>query len=175
MSTRLYWSNNARQNINMFNSIQRTNMERLAYFTGYMRKEPDKSNEHVESSITSESGKSGKYASAICPRSSNSTCSVGNYCSNAECPKCRCFNCTCTENGNKDGDNDFDDEHPKRNEYIPTVDELLPTTTTVTDPERERSSTGIWIGNELRAAQQPNTDAADTIEFITGIPTGVTV
>lgn len=137
----------------------------------HMREELNEPNERVESSERDESDKPNKYSSTPCPRRDDPTCPVGNYCSDRECPKCKCYNCTCDENRdlpNPHGDSCTCPNCRNYNDYTEHIAKLI-------DPERERSSTGIWIGNELRTFKQTDNGTTNDVEYITGISAGVTI
>lgn len=172
MSTRLYWTNSRSTANNMYRPVQSTYYWSMGRNSKYLREELNESDERVESSVSVQSDKSDKssnYGGATCPRSTDASCPVSNYCSDRECPHCKCYNCTCNiEHTNDHG------EHcscPQCRDYNDYADHIA----NVADPERERTSTGIWIGNELRAYEQTDSATANSIEHITGIPTGVTI
>lgn len=162
---------NTAANFNMSNALRAASVGRLDRNRQHLREERDEPDQHIESSIASKSNKPSQYSGAACPRRDDTTCPVSNYCSDRECPHCKCFNCTC----NKDGD--LPNPHgeycscPSCRSYNDYAEHIA----NVADPERERSSTGIWIGNELRTSECSSSDATDTIEYITGISTGVTI
>lgn len=123
------------------------------------------SDEYIKSDFASQSCQSNEYAGA-CHRNRSTVCSGNDHCYangcghqtdtgsgeghvDTECNDCRCYNCDC---GNEDG-----------------------TAASTPSAERERTSTGIWIGNELGAYQRADQISAAGIEYITGIPTGVAV
>ena len=179
MSTRLYWTNLRNAANNMYRPIQSTYYWSVGRKSEYMREESNESNEHIEPSITSESDKPSQHCGTTCHRNRDSACSGTDHChvnackhrTDGECDKCKCFNCTCDKDRelpNKHGDSCTCPSCRDYNEYTEY-------TATIIDPERERSSTGIWIGNELRAFEQADFRSTNTTEHITGIPAGVTI
>lgn len=125
----------------------------------------DEPNERGQSSIASESTQPSKHT---CPSHHNRTCDCpsGNCADNdGECGTCKCFNCNCEQDGNLPSQHSDSCTCPVCRDYNDY-------TTAIISPQRERTSTGIWIGNELRAAEYTNTDAANSIEYITGLSAG---
>ena len=142
----------------------------------HLREESNKPNERIKSNIASESDKSDEHCSTACHRNRDTACSGTDHCyvnacehgTDTECANCKCFNCTCNK------DRELPSKHGDSC-TCPVCRDFNDYTTAIADPQRERSSTGIWIGNELRTTQCTDTDATSTIEYITGIPTGATI
>ena len=165
MSTRLYWTNIRSAANNVLRPVQPTNYWRMGRSSEQLRDVAAQSDEHIESDFSGQSCQSNEYA-GTCHRNRATACSGNNHCyangcghqtdtgsdeghSDTECNDCKCYNCDC---GDEDG-----------------------TTPSTPSAERERTSTGIWIGNELGAYQRADQISAAGIEHITGIPTGVAI
>ena len=163
MSRWLHGTNNRAAAINLSRPLQPTYFWSLGRDAEYVRQITNECDKRNEPSLTNKSDQSNHNAAATCPRSSDASCTVRNYCANDDCG-----NKTRNEDGklpNQHGDSCTCPVCRDYNDY----------TTAVIDPQRERTSTGIWIGNELRTSECSSSDATDTIEYITGIQSGVTV
>lgn len=163
MSRWLHGANNRAAAINLSRPLQPTYFWSLGRDAKYMRQIFNERDERSEPSLTSESDQPNYHAATACPRSSDASCTVRNYCTNDDCR---------SKSRNEDGK--LPNQHGDSC-TCPVCRDYNDYTTAVIDPQRERTSTGIWIGNELRAAEQTDHGAADTVEYITGIQSGVTV
>ena len=158
MSRWVHGANNRAAAINLSRPLQPTYFWSLGRNAEYMRQIFNERDERSEPSLTSESNQSSEH-SGTCHRNRTTPCSGSSHCnvnackhqSSSECADCKCYNCDC------DGDKERDNH------------------TAIADHQRERTSTGIWIGNELGTTQRSDTISTDPIEYITGIPTGVTI
>ena len=158
MSARLYRTNSRSAANNVLRPVQSTSYWRMGRSIEQLRDGASQSIEHDKSRFSGQSCQSDEYA-GTCHRNRSTKCSGNDHCYangcghpvDTECDDCKCYNCDC---GNRDTDN---------------------ATPSTPSAERERTSTGIWIGNELAAPQFTHPVSAAGIEYITGIPTGVTV
>lgn len=152
MSRGLCRANNTNAHFIVSRPVRTTYFWGLGRNTRFVREESAKPDQHVESSVSSESAQPSQYAS------------------DTECPNCRCFNCTCNDGSlpNPHGDSCTCPNCREYADYTAHIADLI-------DPQRERSSTGIWIGNELRSTECANTDATTRTNNNVGLPTGATV
>lgn len=152
MSRGLCRANNTNAHFIVSRPVRTTYFWGLGRNTKFLREESNKPDQRVESGVTNESAKPSQSSSA-------------------ECPTCRCFNCDCGKDGslpNPHGDSCSCPNCREYADYTAHIADLI-------DPQRERSSTGIWIGNELGSTECTNANAATTINNNAGLFTGATV
>lgn len=165
MSRGLHRGDNGEQDVELCDTIQRADMERLDDNTGHMREECNQRNQHeqpVESSqpnIASDAGNSGTDSGDIGNRNVKHTsfpCKhCGDHIGNAGLGRKHKYTV-----------------HPTNADYIERdYAEYL----AATGSKGQDTSTGIWNSIESRNFKQTNADSAGSIERCTGIPAGVTV
>ena len=161
MSSWLRWANNTKQNINLLNAIQRSGLGRLVHYARQLFKVSDKPDKHVESSQSSKSivnstnctPSTCTCATTACRATSTSCGSSSSGCTtssnSAKRIACHIDGCTCS----------LCTDYA---EYIRTT-------------KGENASARIWTSDEPRFIKQANADSTSSVEYRTGIPTGVTI
>ena len=183
MSGRLHRGNNGEQDIELLDSVQRSNVERMDSGSGHMRKECDQRDEHEQSGKSCESNK------CNCDPGTNATCtctgaSTGNDCRSiptgrAEHTSFPCAHC-------RDNDNTASGLVRKHKYVSITANRECNNTTDylkriytaydiATSAQGESASAGVRGSDEHRYFKQADADSTDSVERRIGIPAGVTI
>lgn len=131
-----------------------------------VRESADKPNKHSESNLASESAKPVQHG-CTCHSARTCDCRDGECADNdGECPDCKCYNCGC-ESRNKARHTDC--SCTACTGYADYID------STNNTPGKD-TGTRIRISDEPRASERPSaTSKSNTVEYITGIQSGVAI
>lgn len=146
MSNWLRWIGNTTANFNLSNSIRSASGRFMVRSSEQLCKESDESNERIESN---KPNKSNEYHPCACHPTRT----------------CDCANNDCS---------DRDDDIPSHSADC-SCSLCTDYAEYVRATKGENASARVWPSNEPRFIKQANADATSSVEYRTGIPTGVTI